>query len=384
MDAESRPEVKRVRLTGTRFEGGRLPIDSLVELQKYQKIVRIAAEAQWRQDHPGEAVPPDFRDSVSLTIERIEDGSADIFMLFEQHQAYVQYQAEAQDAADAVIIAAYSDAPIPQLPALSPYDDREFREVVADFGVTLSPDQSIQFFADGTSEPVSITVETRMVAIERLSRIEDFLVPPNLAPPTQGLQTIQASLVARVTTLYADESKFDFVLTDGTKSHGWFREVPALLEDLREVVNPSETGPLTRITGSLQLRLGNIHRFWEVSSLERVQFDDTAWGARLVEFTSLLPGWHDGEGQQVSSVALEGAQMFLRAADPGQGSIPGVFPTEEGGVLIEWATESLVRSVEVLEDGSFEMFSLARGAREGVHAAGNLNDAIAFITASDA
>ena len=60
MEDEGRPQVKRVRLTGARFEGGRLPVDSLVELQKYQDIVRIAAEAEWKQVHPGEQLPDDF------------------------------------------------------------------------------------------------------------------------------------------------------------------------------------------------------------------------------------------------------------------------------------------------------------------------------------
>ena len=106
MGDERKPGVKRVRLSGARFDGGRLPVDSLVELQKYQDVVRIAAEAEWRQAHPDEDIPADLRSSVSLTIERIDEGSADVFLAFEQHQVYVQYQAEAQDVADVFLFAA--------------------------------------------------------------------------------------------------------------------------------------------------------------------------------------------------------------------------------------------------------------------------------------
>lgn len=383
MGDERKPGVKRVRLTGARFEGGRLPIDSLVELQKYQDIVRIAAEAGWRQEHPGEDLPGELRESVSLAIDRIDEGSADVFLAFEQHQVYLQYQTEAQDAADAIIVAAYSGAPIPVLPAHSEKEDAEFRESVAQVGSTLGPDQSIEFYPDGPdSQPVTITIETHREAVAHLSRIEDFLLPPDLALNKQGLLSIEESLVGRITTLYADDDKFDFVLGDGSELRGWYRQNPALLEDLRDVVNPTAKGALTRISGSLQYKDGRPFRFWEASAIERVEFDDTAWGERLTSFAALPSGWDDGDGAQITSVALEGAQMVLRSVVQMRVEPPGVFPTSEGGVLIEWAGPTKVLSVEVLPDGSFEMFSLGRDQREGTHAAtADLMQAVAFVEA---
>jgi len=164
---ERKPGVKRVRLTGARFDGGRLPVDSLVELQNYQDVVRIAAMAKWRLEHPGEELPSDLRNSVSLTIERIDEGSADVSLAFEQHQVYVHYQVEAQDAADAIIVAAYSGASIPELPALSLAEDVEFREAVSQIGVTLGPEHSIEFYPSSPdAQPVTITVETRLRGLE--------------------------------------------------------------------------------------------------------------------------------------------------------------------------------------------------------------------------
>lgn len=383
MEDEQKPGVKRVRLTGARFEGGRLPIDSLVELQKYQDIVRIAAEAEWRSEHPGEGVPAELKESVSLAIERIDEGSADVFLAFEQLQVYVQYQTEARDAVDAVIVAAYSGGPILKLPGLSEKEDTEFREAVAQVGSTLGPEQSIEFYPDGPdAKPITITIETHREAVAHLSRIEDFLVPPDLAPNKQGLVAAEESLVARITTLYADDDKFDFVLADGNVLHGWFRQNPALLEDLRNVVNPTAKGALTRISGSLQYKDGKPFRFWETSAIERVEFDDTAWGERLTAFAALPTGWDDGGGTQIASIALEGAQMVLRAVSHAQDERPGVFPTSEGGVLVEWARASRVLSVEVLADGSFEMFSLRRDEREGTHSAtADVTQAIAFVEA---
>lgn len=135
--------LRRLRLRGARFDGGRLPVDSLVELQSYQKIIRIAAEAEWRRDHPEEKLPEELRDSIRLTIERIEDGSAEIFLAYEQHAEYVEYQLEAQNTTDAVLVAAYEDNIRPELPGFPPEMSYEYREAVSELGVTLVEHQSI-------------------------------------------------------------------------------------------------------------------------------------------------------------------------------------------------------------------------------------------------
>jgi hypothetical protein len=383
---ERKPGVKRVRLTGARFEGGRLPVDSLVELQKYQDVVRIAAVAEWRREHPGEELPSDLRNSVSLTIERIDEGSADIFMAFEQHDVYVHYQAEAQDAADAIIVAAYSNAPIPELPALTLSEDVAFREAVSQIGATLGPEQSIEFYPDSPdAPPVTITVATRKHAVDQLSRIEDFLVHTDPATTKEELQAAAESLVGRVTVLDADDQKFTLVLADGHKVHGWYRQSPKLLEDFRALVNSTEEGPLTRISGILQFKAGKPFRFKEVSSIQRIQFDNTVWGARLTGFASLPSGWEDGEGDQISSVALEASQMLLRAVDRARIERPGVFPTADGGVLVEWAGPTRVRSVEITPDGTFELFALQRSQPAGDHdVTEDLTVAIAFVEAERA
>lgn len=374
---------KRLRLTGARFEGGRLPVDSLVELEKYQQAVRIAAEAEWRREHPEEAIPADFRDSVSLSIDRIDEGSADVFLVFEQHAVYERYQVEARDSVDITIAAAYSGDPLPDLSVLTPEEDQELRDVLSTIGSTLEPEQSIQFYPDSPgSRPVSITVETRKAAIEELSRVDDFMQAPEPAAAKTQLETRQESLVARVTAILADRKEF-FAETPDGEIHGWYREQPALLEDLRKVVNDSGLGPLTRITGELQFKDGVPWRFWEVAHIEQVAFDDTAWGATLTEFASLPTGWDGGDSKQISSMALEAAQKILQAVVNGQREAPGVFPMETGGILIEWADAESVRSIEILPQGGFELFRLTRGQREGEHAETNsLTEAATFAKAN--
>lgn len=383
MEDEGRPEVKRVRLTGARFEGGRLPVDSLVELQKYQDIVRIAAEAEWKQEHPGEQLPDDFRSSVSLTIESIDDGSADVFLAFEQHERYVHYRVEAQDAADAILGAAYSGTEIPELPALSPVESYAFRSTVAEIGSTLKPGQTIEYYPDEPgSSPITISVETRDDALGALLTPDDFLLTPDSGPETPALQKADESLVGKITALDTDKLTYRFTLQDGQQLTGHYKSSPELLDDLRAVVNDAAEGPLTRVTGELQTKNSELFRFWHTTSVEQVQFDDTEWGQRLTEFTALRSDWDGAGAEQISPVALDAAQTVLRAITESRIERPGVFPTTDGGVVLEWGSAESVVSVELLEDGSFETFSLAAGENRGEHSAGNnLALAIEFVKA---
>lgn len=377
MDDLGGPRYKRIRLTGDRFEGGRLPIDSLIELQRYQDVVRRLAEFEWRRDHPGEELPADFAEGVGLTIEEIHEGSADVLLAFEQHATYAVYQEEAQDAADATIVAAYSHAPLPEIPDMPFAMVAELREEIADIGESLISGQSIEFYADPEDHtPTVITLETRREARVDLI-LTDFFASEDPTPPTPVVQIRSESLVGRVTAVDAESTKFELVTAQG-RVHGWYRENIDLLEDLRAVLNSAEEGPLTRVTGDLRSKDGVPQRFWQADSIERVAFDDSLGGRRLTEFASLPSGWEDGEGEQISFVALEAAQQILCGLDP-DADAPGLFPTPEGGVLIEWARGTGVRSIEVLQDASFELFELIASEGSKTHAeTSSLADAIEF------
>ncbi|MBW8172135.1 hypothetical protein K0651_03615 [Ornithinimicrobium sp. Arc0846-15] len=352
-------------------------------MQKYQDIVRIAAEAEWKQEHPNEDVPSDLWNSVSLTIDRIDEGSADIFLAFEQHQTYVEYQLEAQDVADSVLVAAYSGTEIPDLPSLSEEKSYAFRSTVAEIGSTLKPGQTIEYYPDAPgSSPITISIETRDEAVGALLTPEDFLLAPSSELDTFALQKSDESLVGKITALDTDRMTYRFTLQGGQQLTGHYKSSPELLDDLRKVVNDAAEGPLTRVTGELQTKNDELFRFWQTTSVEQVQFDDTEWGHRLATFTALRPDWDGAGAEQISPVALDAAQTVLRAITEADIERPGVFPTPEGGILLEWGSSQRVVSVEFLEDGSFETFSLTAGEPRGEHSFGdNLAFAVEFVKA---
>ncbi|GAA5196748.1 hypothetical protein [Microbacterium jejuense] len=371
---EPEASAKRIRLTGSRFDGGRLPVDYLIELERYQNAIRSFAEHEWLRDHPGESLPADFRDSVSLVIEDIEDGSAEIVLVFEQTAIHQEYREQAQDAIDSTIEAAYQGTTLPELP-----DDveDEVRGTIAELGSTLQVGQSMVLYsADADEPPVTITIDTRPAAAGRLI-LQDFLSEPPLTAAS-GVTHEETSMVARVTVVDAERKRFELNSEKYGRILGRYAGNPEILDSLREVVNSTSDGPLTRIYGDLRSKDGEPWGFWTTSRIERIEFDDTAWGRALTSFVTLPSGWADGRGEQISSIALDAAQQLLRQVDV-QIRPPSLAPTEEGGVLLEWITPSGIRSVEILEDGLFELFSMRTGERRGTQTeTRNLKDAVRF------
>ncbi|MHA3724906.1 hypothetical protein ACXR2T_13630 [Leucobacter sp. HY1910] len=370
MGEEKTPEVKRLRLTGARFEHGHLPIDSLVELQKYQELHRIAARAKWRHDNPGEEIPADFDDSVRLAIESINEGSADIALGFEQIAVYAEYRVAAEDAVDSAIASAYSNSDhavlLPEY--ISDDESVEFRHTATEFGETLKGEQTIEVYRASPDSPaVSISLVTRPEAVKNLVFEEDFLVSEAEQLSVAKIEPREASLVGRVIVIEAGKKTFTLELADGHTVKGWYKKDQEKIEDLREVIDSPSEAPLTRVTGTLSFKDGKPFRINPVDSIEQLEFDETSWGLRLAKFASLLPGWSDGEGEQISSVALDAAQVLLREAFEFYDETPGVFPTEDGGILVEWADRESVLSAEITSEGAFELFAMGRSDDDGEH-----------------
>lgn len=360
MGDEADARGKRIKLTGSRFEGGRLPIDSLIELERYQRAVQLMAEHAWRREHPGEAPPTEVTESASLAIERIEEGSADIYLAFEQVAIQQEYRLEAQDAVDSTLEAAYMGLELPPLP-----DDiaDDVRETLAEIGETLQAGQAMQFFVDDPSiGAIEINVETRPAATARLI-LSTFMQEP--APRVDGGVTHEeTSLVARVTVIDAQKMRYTLDSEEHGTVRGRYRNDPEILDALRDVVNSTSEGPLTRIFGDLRFKEAKPWSFWTTTKIERVEFDETEWGRSLARYAALPTAWAGGHGEQISSIALDATQALMRLLSS-EAHPPAMAPTEEGGVLLEWTSTSGIRSVEILADGTFELFSMGIDEQRG-------------------
>jgi hypothetical protein len=77
----------------------------------------------------------------------------------------------------------------------------------------------------------------------------------------------------------------------------------------------------------------------------------TSW-ARLREVRMMLPGWLDGDGEAVTSAAHTWAKQFLTACEERGIPFPRIFPTHEGGVLLEEQPVDIRWSLEIGPDGT--------------------------------
>ena len=84
---------------------------------------------------------------------------------------------------------------------------------------------------------------------------------------------------------------------------------------------------------------------------------------RLAELGSLVRGWHDGHGEPIGKPVLD-AVARLAASRPGAAEIMHLYPTDIGGVLIEFSVGGWDYSIEFLPDGNVE-FSGTNLAGEG-------------------
>lgn len=375
MDGEGGDRIRRIRLTGERFVGGRLPVDSLVELQRYQELVRTLARFDWIKDHPAETPPEDFDHGVRLTICRIDAASADVLMDLDRPSDLVEYVDDGLAMLDATLEAAYEGRPLPELPdAIS----ETVRAGAAEFGATLEPGQAIEVYPDFREAPIVVTAEARLEAVERL-QLEGFLLEPPTDDGQNVLEKMEATLVGRFTELDADSLNYRFVSLRYGPLKGRYTD-PDLTAHIRALLDSADVAPVTRIVGELQYRNGKPWRLRGTSLVEQFNIDNDRWGASLVAFASLGPGWGDGgDGVPIAFTALEAAREVMLSVDAAGAEAPGLFPTPTGGVLIEWSSPDYVRSVEVTPQGRYELFELPAGSFDSTFAeTTNLRQAIDF------
>lgn len=78
--------------------------------------------------------------------------------------------------------------------------------------------------------------------------------------------------------------------------------------------------------------------------------------ARLAELAALEPGWLDGHGEQISGTVI-GIATRLADAIPAALHPLSIFPTEVGGVEIEWRDPTGTHSFTVNADGTLFLLS---------------------------
>lgn len=94
----------------------------------------------------------------------------------------------------------------------------------------------------------------------------------------------------------------------------------------------------------------------------RKPYPPTPFYDRLTELSKLNDGWLDGNGKSPSVEAVKSASL-LGAALPRDVSLR-VYPTEAGGVSLEWDDLHVGHEIEVLPDGHLFLMTVERIAED--------------------
>lgn len=359
-------EFARIRLSGDRFTGGRLPVDALDEIQRYQALVLAAARRAWEEEHPGEEVPEGFDDSLKLVIARVEDGSAQVLLerevdaptdydeAFEDAGAEVLRELEALLDADRPV----SDAPLFQL--------KDFQA----FGSSLDQGEMIQITSTerATQQRVEVSLSAEEVA-DNLSKRRNEYKRERRLERRKALHRDQRAIAGRLIALDADRRSFRLQSLHYGDIDGRYEDAD-LTAALKNVLNTSAKAPVVRLSADVQFRGKTPWRIKDVTDVEFLEVDGQPWSRKLIELASLGPDW-DGEmpgAEMISFAALDAARDIVMRVVTADKIRPAIFPTEEGGVSLEWVSAGSVASIEIRPDaGRFEFHRLRQGEDVGTH-----------------
>jgi hypothetical protein len=84
------------------------------------------------------------------------------------------------------------------------------------------------------------------------------------------------------------------------------------------------------------------------------------WSARLKELSELEDGWFDGSGDKISRQVLRQTETLLLECLDARVERPRIFPTEKGGVRLEWALEEREVIAEVESGHVVNLFAFSK------------------------
>lgn len=376
----------RLTLAGDRFAGARLPIDALIELQRYREMVLEAARRAWLMDHSGQSIPEDFDLTFDLAVSDVEDGSATP-LLDKPTSPYDVYYASGRDEFESALAEVINTgigtwmADVPeddtpdtgnitrQLESLTPTIPQRLEPLAAlvdlpafrEFGSSLRSNEALRLQPGVDQQPVEVTASTASAIIRPFVDLVEQL--RNSQPPStkDTREKFVSTVAGRIIALNADKKSFDIDTLHYGQVHGNYKNAE-MTTDLRAVLESSTHAPLVRITGRMSWRNGDLYRILSVDEWELLAVESEPWSRRVVELASLPPDWHPESDSSpvISFVAMDAAREVLRevrALSP----VAGIFPREDGGVLVEWSTPERIVSLEISPDPEFLVFHLDVG-----------------------
>jgi len=339
-------DTLELRYIGTRFNGGRIPLDVLPDLPAFRDLVIAVAKSLWLKEHPlRQRLPRGFNHSVSFDLIDIKDGSAGPQLQWNRQSA-IQNAPDLANEIGYLIQSAYSEAAnlfhgvsVGRFPIVLP---AEQLAALNRFGSSLLPGEKIEFVdhADHNGNIVYLDVERRK---QLLTKVSDTYSKRYAG---SGI------LVTSSSDGYIEVSTTDFgkirinVPSEIVITHFDGNMGSDVQFDLLLVLDSSDA--LRKVEHCLDVTI--------VDASDAQEFRDSM--SRIADLRALEGGWLDGGGKAISQSAVQLARSVLhRRPDIARYGL-GVFPTEEGGITFEFQKNGWEYAIEVLPAGGIEFYGV--------------------------
>jgi len=328
----------RPRLTGDRFSQHTIPLELLKDLSTLEAMLIDIAKAQYFKANPNrKRVPKGFTDGVSLSLTGVEEGSAipvlalavaSSSMLFDEARMYLL---EARQAFfDGIQAAERAD--------ITTVRDNLPESVLArfnSFGVSLQPGEAIEF------EQATLGVANDRPTIAKLTpSSRETLV---WASEVANELMVEARLRGLVHEANQETETFQIKLNDGKILHASIEDEYA--DTVAEAWNGYRRGQRVAIHGIVSLnRRGNMQRIEHIDEI--VVLDPLDFESRIDDLRGLKDGWLDGHGVAPIRPFLDWMVQKFDGNYDDELPLPYVYPTEDGGIRMEWSIDEFEASLE--------------------------------------
>ncbi|MBH9978150.1 hypothetical protein H3S87_00430 [Bifidobacterium sp. W8108] len=260
----------------------------------------------------------------------------------------------------------------------------EIGKAIIDICGSLDPDDEITLIS--ADETISITGKQHTEAKRAYDRGDDFQLEPSGESGPRSKR--QQKLVGQFTELDAGEKSFKFKEISKDIVYQGYYGNPDDMPKIKESLNSPDKAEVVRIT--CDMRIQENWKQWHISGIQDISLfhiePDSVGASRIIQIASLGRNWNDGDEPAISDVAIDAALKLLEGIAEKSLPVPGIFPTEEGGISLEWADAEQVVSVEIDSDldanagTGFNLFSLPQDKFTSTDEdTGNLIEAQRFI-----
>jgi len=338
----------QLRYVGARFDGARMPVDLLTDLPAFQDLLVAFAKEEWKRLNADYVrVPRGFEKSISFDLVALESGSAMPKLNWRKENTQVnlpgfsdQLESIVQDSY-LQIVSLIDNAANDVFPtSLSPEHVRALNK----FGSRLQQGERIEFL--GSSD-----INGNVVYFDTTRRKELI---------TRVRETYEAKFEGVGILTGSHVGDIDGTISIKTDEHG---EIIFPL-DADRIIKEFDGNIGKNVQFDVIIELDHNNKYRDVIEVHRVGLYDAITAAqtklfeRLQYLITLQDGWLDGGGNATTPHAAESAGYFIALSHHTAESYR-LYPSEAGGVLVEFEWNSWDYTVECLPDGRLEMYGIS-------------------------